>query len=131
MKNLIYKAAGKIVDRGLLLWRENAKLGAKALNLSLTNLLYAILQCDDRGHCIEAQHAAVKARDLLLDQHLSPLRFSSAIAYVGFYHLLEVIDVVDENSVYVAHLWSHVPRHSDVDEEHRPILASVHEQLAM
>src|SRR5438270_5534206 len=97
----------------------------------MANLLHALLQGDDRRHCIEALHAMSEARDFLLDQHLSVLRFSPAIAYVGFHDLLEIIDVVNEDSVYVAHFWSHVSRYSDVDEEHRPILAPVHEQLAM
>src|SRR6185437_11211646 len=74
---------------------------------------------------------AAEADDFLLDQCLSPLRFSSTVAYVGFDNLLQIIDVVRENTVHLSHFRIDVARNGDINEEHGPILAAMHEELAM
>ena len=46
-------------------------------------------------------------------------------------HSLQVVDVVDEDALKLAHCGVHVARDSNINEKHRAILAALHEPLPM
>src|SRR6185437_5877525 len=82
---------------------------------------------NDGGFRIQTMHAPLKALYFLLNQQLGALRLSSAIADVGFDYLLQVIDVIDKHAIKLTHRRIDISGYSNIDEEHRPVLAALHE----
>src|ERR1700679_732485 len=90
-----------------------------------------ILQGNDGGYDIEGLQANLKALDLTLDNSGGALRFLLAVRNVRRHCLLQVVDIVDEDSVHLVHFRVDVARHRNVNEEHGAVLAAAHEKLAM
>ena len=72
--------------------------------------------------------------------NLSTSSLHDGFGAIGFYppvgnmrgdHLLQVVDVVNEDAVQLVHLRIDVARHRDIDEEHRTVAAAAQELLAM
>ena len=56
---------------------------------------------------------------------------AAALVHVGGGHLLQVVDVVDEDAFELVHRRVHVAGHGNVDEEHGPVAAAMQEGLAV
>ena len=65
---------------------------------------------------------ALEALDFDFDDGFGALRFFLAIGNVRGDHLLQIVDVVDEDAVQLVHLRIDVARHGDIDEEHGTVL---------
>ncbi len=56
---------------------------------------------------------------------------AAAFGHVRGGHLLQVVDVVDEQALELVHRRVHVARYGDIDEEHGPVAAAVQERFAV
>ena len=74
---------------------------------------------------------ASEALDLFVDDLFRAFRLALPVGDVRADHLLQVVDVVDEDAVQLVHLGIHVARHGNIDEEHRPVAAAGQELLAV
>ena len=95
--------------------------------LGLANLFGLALQRDD-GRCnVDGAAALMEALDLGVDERLgvAGLRLRSAMCEAAT--CLQVVDVVDKDAFELVHRRIDVARDGDVDEEHGPVAAAMHE----
>ena len=69
--------------------------------------------------------------DLKLHDSFRAIGFHAAICHVRRYHLLQIVNIVDEDAVQLVHLRIDVAWDSDIDEEHGAIAATAQEALAV
>ncbi len=65
-----------------------------------------------------------EALDFAADNGFGEFCFLAAVGNVAGDGLLQVVDVVGEDAVELAHFRGNIARHGDVDEEHGPVLAA-------
>ena len=124
-------AAGQRFNGDFLFGRQLAHAAADAVDFCLTNRLQVILQADDGGDHIERLQAGLEAFDFAGDDGFGEFGFLAAVGDVARDGLLQVVDVIGENAIELAHLRRNVARDGDVDEEHWAILAAGEELLSM
>src|SRR5580700_8873792 len=90
-----------------------------------------VLQRNDSRDDVEGLQASLKTYDFALDNVGGALGLLFAIRHVRGDGLLQIVDVVDENSVHLVHLRINVARYRDIDEEHGTVLAPAHKELAV
>src|SRR5690348_14124819 len=86
--------------------------------LSSPNRLEVFLQRDDGGYHVRGAQLREEPIHLDSDDVLRLLRLAPTVGHVADHDLLEVVDVVNEDSVELVDFGVHVARNSDVDEEH-------------
>ncbi len=118
-------------DRHLLLGRERSEAAAHAVQLGLAQILQVLLQADDGGNNFSGLGTLLELAHLFIDDQFGASRFLVPISQMRLHHLLQIVDVVDEDSVEVVETGIDVTRYGDVDEEHGPILPDVEELLAV
>src|SRR5215467_10505357 len=80
---------------------------------------------------MQGLYTRLKAFDLVLNNAFRALGFLLSSLNMGGDRLLQIIDVVDENSVQLVHLGIDIARHRDIYEEHGAIPATTEKQLPM
>src|SRR5580698_6940578 len=131
MKKLVDQAAGEGFNGGSLLRGKRAETRVDAVELGLANLFCAALQRNDGGRGADRAAAFNKALDLKSDDGFSVDGFAAALFHVRGGHLLQIVDVIDEDAVEFVHLRIDVAGDGDVDEEHGPVAAAMEEGLAV
>src|SRR5579862_7639506 len=124
MHNLVDDAARKRLDGHFLVGRQSAEASSNAIDLCLANRFQVILQADDGRNNIERLKASVKLSDLVVDDELGPIGFLLAVSDVRADGLLEIVDIVDKDTVELVHLGIDVAGNGNIDEEHRPVAAA-------
>src|ERR1700732_2360286 len=74
---------------------------------------------------------SLKALDFAGNNGFREFSFLAAVRDVARHGLLQIINVVGEDAVELPHLGRNVAWYSDIDEEHRPVLAARQELLSM
>ena len=110
---------------------KRAQPAAHAVNLSLANGLQVLLQRNNGRHDIEGLQARLELVHLQLHDGFGAIGFGLAIGDVRRHHLLQVVDVVNEDAVQLVHLRIDVARDRDIDEEHGTVLAAAQELFAV
>ena len=90
-----------------------------------------ILQRHNRRHHVEGVQASFEAFDFAGNNRFGEFGFLAAVGDVAADGLLQVVDVVGEDAVELAHLGRNVAGHGNVDEKHRTVLAAREELLAV
>src|SRR5437660_9197498 len=101
-----------------LIGGHGTEAATNAINLGLANGFEMVLQADDGGNHVESLKASVESVDLTIDDCLSLIRFLLAIRNVGTDRLLEIVNIVDEDTVQLVHLRIDVAGNGDVNKEH-------------
>jgi hypothetical protein len=73
----------------------------------------------------------VEALDLNGDEGFRVDSLAAAFFHMRRGHLLQVVDVVDEDTVELVHLRIDVARNGNIDEKHRPVAAAMEKCLAV
>src|SRR5438270_3675095 len=73
----------------------------------------------------------MEARNLVIDNGFCTLGFFAAIGYVRGNRVLEVVNIVDENSVQLVHLGINIARNRDIDEKHGTVLTAAEEHFTV
>ena len=131
MHDLVDDAAGERFDGHLLLGRKRSQAAAHAVQLGLAQGLKMLLQADDGGNDLGGLGALLEAAHLLFHHQLGAHRFLAAVADVRGHDLLQIVDVVDEDSVEIVEAGIDVARHRNVNEEHGAVLARVEKLFAV
>ena len=131
MKEFVDEAAGESFDGGKLLRAERPEAGLNAAKLGLANLFCLALEGDDRGSDVDGAAALMEALDFGGDEGFGVSSLRAALGHVRSGDRLQIVDVVDEDAVDLVHRRIDVARHGDVDEEHGPVAAAMHEGLSV
>src|SRR5207253_10562974 len=102
-----------------------------AVDFRLANGLEMILQRHDRRDHIECLNPGLEALNLTVNDGFRALSFLLAVGDVSGYGLLQIIDIVDEDAVQLVHPRINVARNSNIDEEHRTVLAAAEKHFAV
>ena len=89
-----------------------------AIDLGLANSFEVILQADDGGVDIQRLQPGVEFFHLAVNDGLGLFRLFLAIRDMGTDRLLQIIDIVNEDSVEFVHLRIDVARDGDIDKKH-------------
>src|SRR5579885_982994 len=125
MRDLVHNTAGKRFDGFFLLGRELAEPGADPLDFSDAQLIELFLEADDGRGDLPRFKPRHHTLHLFGDDLFGLFSDLCAVLDVAVHHLLEVIDVIQEHVVQFVHGRVDVARHSDIDEEHRAVPASL------
>src|SRR5271165_6361054 len=90
-----------------------------------------LLQRDDGRHHIERLQTRLELIDFELHDGFSSIGLYPTVRDMRRNHLLQVVDVVNEDTVQLVHLRIDIARDGDIDEEHGPVLAAAQELLAV
>ena len=131
MEKLVDEAAGERFNGGKLLGGECADAGVDAAQFCLADFLGLALEGDDGRRDVDGALALVKALDLSGNEGLGVSGLAAALGEVRGGDGLQVVDVVDEDAVELVDGGIDVAGHGNVNEEHGPITAAVHELLAV
>ena len=102
-----------------------------ALNLGDAHLFCPLLQGDDCGRDVDGAQALMETLDFSGNKRFGVDCLSAALIHVRGGHLLQVVDVVDEDAIELVHQRIDVARDCDIDEKHGPIAALVKKSLAV
>src|SRR5271169_5013391 len=89
------------------------------------------LQRHDGRHYVKRLQPRLELVHLELDDGLGAIGFGSPVGDMRGHHLLQVVDVVHEDTVELVHLRIDIAWHRNVDEEHRAVAAAAQELLAV
>jgi hypothetical protein len=92
------------------------------VDLSLPNRLQVILQRDNGGHHVQRLQPLLEALDFAADNGFGPVRLFLPIRNMRRDCLLQIVDVVNKNSVELVHPRIDISRNRNVDKKHRPVL---------
>src|SRR5579862_1344024 len=133
--NFVDDAAGQGLDCHFLLRRQCTHAAAHAVDLGLADGLKMILQAHDGwDHIKRVQarfEAGFKVFHLAGDYGFGEFGLFAAVGDVAADRLLQIVDIVGKDAVELGHLRRHVPRHRDVDEKHRLVLAAGEELFSV
>src|SRR5207253_4708919 len=101
------------------------------IDLSLSDGFQMVLQGNNCRYDIERQHPCLKALYFDIDDNFRTLRFFPPVGDVRRNRLLQIVDVINENTVQLIHFWIDVAWHRDIDEEHWAVLAPAQKQFSM
>ena len=76
-----------------------------------------ILQRYDGGHHVERLDAGLESFDFQGDDGFGALSFLTPVGDVAGDRLLQVVDIVDENTIQLVHRRVYIAWHRDIDEE--------------
>ena len=124
MHNLVHDALSQGIDRELLLGGERSQTPAHPIDFALANGLQLILQRKDSRHNSESLQPLMEALHFHTDDLLRAIGFLLAIREMSRCRVLQIVNVVNEDTVHLVHFRINVARHCDVDKKHRAILAS-------
>src|SRR5260370_15406 len=125
MQQLIDNAAGHRLDSRFLLRRNLAQPPADAVNFRLADGFAVFLQRENRRHHFQRLHPRRKTVHLELDNLFRTLGLLLSLRRVLPGDRLEIVDVVDKQTVQLVNLRRHVARDGNVDEESRTVAAPV------
>src|SRR6516225_2788138 len=131
MEKLVDQAARERFDGRKLLGAQGSQLRVHALQLVHADLFSLLLQRDDCRSHVDRTTALMEALDLGFDECFGVAGLRLAFGYVRGGHLLQVVDIVNEDTFDLVHRRIDVTGHSDVDEEHWPVAAAMHELLSV
>src|SRR5579859_4277730 len=101
MKELVHEAASESFDGYELFSSQRAKLGVHAPEFAGPDFLRLPLQGDDSRSDIDGAAALVEALDFRLDHALRIAGLRLPLSDVRGGHLLQVVDVVDEDAFHL------------------------------
>src|SRR6516164_7460080 len=100
-----------------------------AAQLRLADLFGSCLHVDKGGHNIERVEAALVTDELLLEDFLGALGFAGAVGEIGGGNRLQIVYVVQEDTVEAVDLRIDVARYCDIDDEHGAVATAVEKLL--
>ncbi len=106
-----------------MFFAERAELGAEAVELLAADFVEALPHRDDGGHHALGGELAAETSGLRGDDFFRDERSGVALFEIVCDHLLEVVNVVEEDAGNLAHGGIDVARHGNVDEENGAALA--------
>src|SRR5579872_2933899 len=131
MKELIDEAPGECFDRGRLFRRQRCQARVHALQLTDSEFFRLLLQAHDRGSNIHGAATLVETLNLGSDEGFRVSGLPATFSHMRGRDLLQVVDVVDEDAFNLVDGRIDIAGHGNVDEEHRPVAAPMHEGLAV
>src|ERR1700733_422826 len=131
MKKFVHQSARHRFDGCLLFRSQRLQSRLCAAQFRLTQLFDGILQIDDHGSNVQRLRLALKAQNFFRDDGLGPLRLACPLIQMRRGNRLQIVDVVEKDTIYAVHLRIDVARYRNVDEEHGPVAALVQELLTM
>ena len=108
-----------------------SETAAHAVELGLAQGFQVLLQADDGGDDLGGLGALLEAAHLFFHQRLGAHGFLAAVADVRGHDLLQIVDVIDEDSIEVVKAGIDVARHRNVNEEHGAVFARVEKLFAV
>src|ERR1019366_3551479 len=131
MEELVDEAARERFDGCDLFGAQGAKACLDAAQFRLADLFGLALQGDDGRGDVDGALTLVESLYLRGDERLGIGGLGAAFSHVRCGDGLQVVDVVDEDSVDLIHRRLDIARDSNINEENGPVATALHEGLSV
>src|SRR6185437_10238213 len=127
----VHNTFSQRLDDHFLIGRQRPQAPTHAVNLRLANGFQVVMQRNNGGNDVQRLQAFLEALDLHINNRFGARGFFSAVGNVGNDRLLQIVNVVNENSIELIQFRINVSRHRDINEEHGTVLPPTQEQLSV